>query len=232
MRWNRRARLWQRVVELESSGSDDDRNDDDRAYSRKRLPVAAGFPALARGLARNPSLRKATVSSRATVDLAKVRAARRACASDEDGATEAVVDARTFFVVEALTKQDDDDDDDFWTNPHVDLANLLLLLDAVGVAAAARPESFPRRLRVDLRGMPALCLGTAQRALIDAFPSLDVLQVGALDLDLKVTGDAASPSVEGSVKGKNLRIRRSRIRMRSERAQHPTSTPQARPSQE
>ncbi|KAH8072652.1 hypothetical protein JL721_3295 [Aureococcus anophagefferens] len=184
VRWHRRARLWQRVVELESSGSDDDRNDDDRAYSRKRLPVAAGFPALARGLARNPSLRTAAVSSRAALDLAAVR-----CAAADGGG---VVDARAFFHVAGLDDEKDDEDREFWTNPHADLANLVLLVDAFSAASKAAATAYPRRLRVDLFGMPALCLPAAQKALIGAFPLLDRLEVGLLALDLEGlrTGDA------------------------------------------
>ena len=50
-RWHRRARQWARAVDAEASSSDaDDANDDavDRAYSRQRIPLAAGFPAIAR----------------------------------------------------------------------------------------------------------------------------------------------------------------------------------------
>ncbi len=72
-RWHRRARQWARAVDAEASSSDaDDANDDavDRAYSRQRIPLAAGFPAIARGLAKAPSLQSCSGDGPWALDLA------------------------------------------------------------------------------------------------------------------------------------------------------------------
>ena len=75
-RWRHHAQQWRSAVEADSESDGDDAAERQRAnYSRTRIPLAAGFPALAAGLARRPSLLTVAVSDRRVLDCARLRTA-------------------------------------------------------------------------------------------------------------------------------------------------------------
>ena len=196
-RWHRRARQWARAVDAEASSSGADDNDDDavnRAYSRQRIPLAAGFPALARGLARAPALVMCRVDGPWALDLTKVRTAVGKRLEAEDCFVGP--GSKDYKAIHAGAQS--------CTDPRVAqiyplarLANVRLFTEAFQVLATS--PTYPRHVICRLHALPPLCHEAGQQCLLDLFDSLDVLEVGSLDLELKALRDGASATLDVSV---------------------------------
>ena len=140
----------------------DRHGDDAHSLSRKRLPLAAGWPFLARGLARCVALDRVDVSKNVSVDLGGL-----ARTMDDDG----ILDASRF----AQFPKDDDSSDSERRQSAFDLAGLVLFVDALRFSPRIR--SVPRRLRVNLKSLPEFCKHRAQVALVPLMKDLEVLDV-------------------------------------------------------
>ena len=162
-------------VDDDDDGDDDEtaqhlgeRNDDSHAYSPKKLPLAVGWPFLARGLAKCVALNKVDVSEKVCVDVGRL-----AVKLDETDEIEANDFARK--PLSNFSSEENGEDDKYSEDVTHDLASLVLFVDVLRFSPRIR--RMPTKLTVTLDYFPAFCQHRAQGVLVPLLQHLDALTI-------------------------------------------------------
>jgi len=180
--------------------SDEERDDprdshESHAYSRRRLPLAAGWTALARGMARCHNLDRVDIDTDVSVDLAGLCSSAVSLPSNEC--------LRLCDFVQSTSPLSANLSNSFLKERRItrlDLAALVLLLDTLRYSP--RLHCIPSRLNISLDQLPLFCQQRAQQAIVPFVPLLDDLRLGpSLHLPLAQLRAGSLSSLSLSVGG-------------------------------